>query len=127
MWSTVSTLPQRDQITLLKPKPIFPTNAIFILVVVCRCTKMTKNHLRNPNVVYRMLHNVDTIAVITHCNSAIFGNINTDFSNRINIWFLFLIASSIRLTWSLQFTTPSSNNLKSRNNIEGFSDNTIVC
>ena len=64
--------PDKDE---LEPEPVLPADDFLLLVfvVVGGCAKMAENHLRNPEFVFGMLGDVDSITVIRHMNRSIRG------------------------------------------------------
>ena len=72
--------PDKDE---LEPEPVLPADDFLLLVfvVVGRCAKMAENHLRNPEFVFGMLGDVDSITVIRHMNRSI-GRIDFHFESR---------------------------------------------
>ena len=71
----------------LEPKPVLTADNLLLgLVVVGRGAHVPENHLRNPNVVFGMLLNVDSVAVVRHRNHSVVGNRDVDVGNRHRIW-----------------------------------------
>ena len=64
--------PDKDE---FEPEPVLPADdfLFLVLVVVGGCAKMAENHLRNPEFVFGMLGDIDSVTIIRHMNRSIRG------------------------------------------------------
>ena len=68
--------PDKDE---LESKSVLASdNPLLCLAVIGGGTKVPKDHLRDPDIMLRMLRDVDTVSIIGHSNDAIVADLKLD-------------------------------------------------
>ncbi len=103
MIHNLNTSPCRPNKNQLEPKTVFTTrNFLLAFIVISRCSEMSENHLRDPNIIFRMFYNINPISIINHRNNTrFFINTNVNIFHRETFWFSIcdlLLHSNILIT-----------------------------
>ena len=91
--------PRRPDENKLESETVFPAYDFLFLVfvIVGRCAKMAENHFRNPELVFGVLGDIDTIAVVCQVDRSVSG-VDFYFEGSDRKCVGFAIRDSLRLT-----------------------------